>query len=40
MAIEFEELLKDNNWTMEDHARYLVVSRNWVTILIRELDQT
>ena len=37
-AIEFEKMLKENNWSQADLARYLGVSRAWVTIVMRELE--
>ena len=37
-AIEFEKLLKDNNWSQADLARHLGVSRAWVTMVMREFN--
>ena len=36
-AVEFEKMLKDNDWSQADLARYLGVSRAWITIVMREL---
>ena len=37
-AIEFEKLLKDNDWSQANLARHLGVSRTWVAIVMRELN--
>jgi hypothetical protein len=37
-ATEYQKLIKDNGWGKADLARYLGVSRAWVTIVMRELD--
>ena len=37
-SIEYQKLIKDNDWTKADLARYLGVSRAWVTIVMRELE--
>jgi DNA-binding Xre family transcriptional regulator len=36
-AVEFEKILIDNHWSQADLARYLGVSRAWVTILMQEV---
>ena len=36
-AQEFERILEENAWTKADLARYLGVSRAWVTIVMREI---
>ena len=36
-SIEFQKMIEENNWSKADLARYLGVSRAWVTIVMREL---
>jgi hypothetical protein len=35
-SIEFGKLMDENNWSKADLARYLGVSRAWVTMVMRE----
>ena len=37
-AIEYQKLIEENGWSKADLARYLGVSRAWVTIVMRELE--
>jgi hypothetical protein len=39
-SVEFGKLMDENNWSKADLARYLGVSRAWVTIVMRELRET
>jgi hypothetical protein len=36
-SMEYQKLIKDNDWSKADLARYLGVSRAWITIVMREL---
>ena len=36
-SIEYQKLIEENDWSKADLARYLGVSRAWVTIVMREL---
>jgi hypothetical protein len=35
---EYQKLMEENDWSKADLARYLGVSRAWVTIVMRELE--
>ncbi len=37
-SIEYQKLIEENGWSKADLARYLSVSRAWVTIVMRELE--
>jgi hypothetical protein len=34
-----QKLIEDNDWTRAELARYLGISRAWVTIVMRELEK-
>jgi len=37
-AGEYQKMIEENSWSKADLARYLGVSRAWVTIVMRELE--
>ena len=39
-SIEFRKMMEENNWSKADLARYMGVSRAWVTIVMREIAKT
>ena len=36
-SIEYQKMMDENDWSKADLARYLGVSRAWVTVVMREL---
>ena len=39
-SIEYQKMIEENSWSKANLARYLGVSRAWVTIVMRELEKT